>query len=207
MRCVGAGPAPDPSLQRRPTGPPLAFRQGGSRVNDPPPRQPALVQEVLEWCNLAAVLARLLGDNPAMKLVRLELESFRAFDHATVDFPESGVLLVAGANNSGKSALLSALDSLARNESFGEMRHYGSSTPARISARFRLSEQERDGLLQNVTDRTLLESIAFREVSWEFREVGQSGLRRFALRRIGRCVLESYPSWSWLRRAIATLSV
>ena len=111
-----------------------------------------------------------------MKLVRLELHSFRAFDHATVDFPESGVLLVAGANNSGKSALLSALDSIAGGGSFGEMQHYGSATPARVTASFRLDDQERDSLLWDASDRSLEESIALREVHWDFASIDQGGL-------------------------------
>jgi predicted ATP-dependent endonuclease of OLD family len=43
-------------------------------------------------------------------LRNLELSEFRAFRTATIEFPAAGVVVVAGANNTGKSALLSALE-------------------------------------------------------------------------------------------------
>ena len=112
------------------------------------------------------------GDSSTMKLVRLEIQSFRAFAHATVEFPESGVLLLAGANNSGKSALLSALDSIALGASSGELQHYGSMSPPQATASFRLSDHERDNLLKNTNDHSLRQSKAFREVRWDFETIG-----------------------------------
>src|SRR6266536_569362 len=41
------------------------------------------------------------------------VENFRPFQAASIRLPASGLVLVAGANNSGKSALLSALDVVA----------------------------------------------------------------------------------------------
>ena len=52
---------------------------------------------------------------PSMYLARLELDGFRAFDVADVTPPQSGLVLVLGANNSGKSTLLSAIDALRGN--------------------------------------------------------------------------------------------
>jgi len=41
------------------------------------------------------------------------VENYRAFRHAEMTLPEEGLVLVAGANNSGESALLSAFDVVA----------------------------------------------------------------------------------------------
>lgn len=47
-----------------------------------------------------------------MRFVRLELHDVRGVDHCTVDFAESGVTLVTGRNEAGKSTLLEAIDLL-----------------------------------------------------------------------------------------------
>ncbi|MFE1317408.1 AAA family ATPase [Kitasatospora phosalacinea] len=44
------------------------------------------------------------------ELVRIEASNFRAFEHVTLELGPRGLVLVTGANNAGKSALLSLLD-------------------------------------------------------------------------------------------------
>ena len=107
-----------------------------------------------------------------MKLRRLEIHNFRAFTHAVMEFPESGVLLIAGANNAGKSALLSALDIVAFGDSLPEVQHHGSTEPAAMTATFALDDDERRSLLRGVSDTSLLDSDAFREVRWQFEDIG-----------------------------------
>lgn len=85
-----------------------------------------------------------------MKLRRLEIHNFRAFTRAAVDFPESGVLLIAGANNAGKSALLSAIDMVAFGGSLPEIQHHGSTEPTAMTATFALDDDERSSLLHGV---------------------------------------------------------
>jgi predicted ATP-dependent endonuclease of OLD family len=105
-----------------------------------------------------------------MKLSKLELQNFRAFEHATVTFPDSGVLMIAGANNSGKSALLSGIDAIV-GQGFGdETQHYGSQGPAQIEAVFTLDDEERQQLLKEV--RSGIELDAFKEVNWKFEYSG-----------------------------------
>lgn len=58
-------------------------------------------------------------------------------------------MLLAGANNSGKTALLSGLDLVVRGAVPPIPRHAAALEPARIRARFALSEEERYQLLQN----------------------------------------------------------
>jgi predicted ATP-dependent endonuclease of OLD family len=53
--------------------------------------------------------------NWVVRLKRVEMENFRAFRHAEMGLPDDGLVLLAGANNSGKSALLSAYDVIAGN--------------------------------------------------------------------------------------------
>jgi len=48
-----------------------------------------------------------------MRVRELQLENFRAFRKAEMRLPGTGLVLVAGPNNVGKTALLSALDALA----------------------------------------------------------------------------------------------
>ena len=47
-----------------------------------------------------------------MKLHRLVLTNYRGINHREIDFPERGVVVVAGANEIGKSSMIEALDLL-----------------------------------------------------------------------------------------------
>jgi predicted ATPase len=100
----------------------------------------------------------------------LELREFRAFRHASVELPEVGLVLVAGANNTGKSAFLSALDVVAGRGTPPRVRHADASEPARVCARFVLSEAERGRLLARVRDEAILGGGAFSWVEWDFAE-------------------------------------
>ncbi|HEX4805854.1 MAG TPA: AAA family ATPase [Conexibacter sp.] len=77
-----------------------------------------------------------------MRLRRLTIERFRAFERAEFTLPKSGLLLIAGANNSGKSAVLSAVDVVA-GEQVPSPRHHRATRPATIEAEFELSDRER----------------------------------------------------------------
>jgi energy-coupling factor transporter ATP-binding protein EcfA2 len=102
-------------------------------------------------------------------LDRVDLRNFRAFRHASINLPESGLVLLAGANNTGKSALLSALDVVAGRGTPPRVRHADASEPAEVCARFVLSEAERERLLGKVTDAALHDG-AFSWVEWRFTE-------------------------------------
>ncbi len=78
-----------------------------------------------------------------MHLKRLELRDFRAFPEAEWDLSSAGLVLVAGANNSGKSALLSAIDIVAGRASPSDLRFHGTDSPARIEVSWSLTESER----------------------------------------------------------------
>lgn len=83
-----------------------------------------------------------------MILQNVVVEDFRAFRHAEIELPETGLVLIAGANNTGKTALLSAFDVVAGDSGdITSLRHAGGAGPARVMARFGLSEAERTGLL------------------------------------------------------------
>src|SRR6266508_3086079 len=47
-----------------------------------------------------------------MWLEHLQLRGFRAFADAEIELPRAGLVLIIGANNSGKSTLLGAMDAL-----------------------------------------------------------------------------------------------
>jgi predicted ATP-dependent endonuclease of OLD family len=47
-----------------------------------------------------------------MKLHRLTLTNYRGITHRDIEFPEHGVVVVSGPNETGKSSMLEALDLL-----------------------------------------------------------------------------------------------
>jgi recombinational DNA repair ATPase RecF len=69
-------------------------------------------------------------------LESLRLQDFRAYRNAAMTVPPHGLVLVAGANNSGKSALLSALDVIASVRYPTMARHAAGTQPARVLAEF-----------------------------------------------------------------------
>lgn len=111
-----------------------------------------------------------------MFLERLELQDFRAYRSASVSLTPHGLVLIAGANNSGKSALLSALDVVAGSKQPDAVQHAAATEPARVLARFTLSKEERAQLLASVSDATVLESDALSWLEWDFVQVGGGGL-------------------------------
>lgn len=111
-----------------------------------------------------------------MFLTGVKLQDFRAYRSASVSLPPHGLVLVAGANNSGKSALLSALDVIAGSKQPAAARHAAASEAARVLARFALSEEERAQLLASVSDPTILNSDALTWLEWHFIQVDGGGL-------------------------------
>lgn len=77
-----------------------------------------------------------------MHLSQVQLTNYRAFPIAVLTLPPAGVVLIAGANNSGKSALLSALDATLRGTSYPNMGYAGTTEPL-VTLRFSLEEGER----------------------------------------------------------------
>ena len=72
-----------------------------------------------------------------MRVRQLQMENFRAFRKAEIHLPGTGLVLVAGSNNAGKTALLSALDVLAGDHGdLASLRYGGAVEPARLSATF-----------------------------------------------------------------------
>lgn len=112
------------------------------------------------------------------KLIAVKTEYFRAFSHAELDLPQSGLTLVAGPNNVGKSALLSALDAVAGRVVEGDPYHRylkggaeAKRIPLRIYARWSLTDMERVRLLgedASLTAANLLKTDAIRWIEWKF---------------------------------------
>jgi predicted ATPase len=79
-----------------------------------------------------------------VQLCELAVENFRAFRQATMRLPAQGLVLIAGANNSGKSSLLSGLDVVAGSPGeTASLRHAGTAGTIRVAATFRLGDDER----------------------------------------------------------------
>ncbi|MFJ5885548.1 AAA family ATPase [Kitasatospora cineracea] len=79
------------------------------------------------------------------ELVRIEATNFRAFERVTLELGSRGLVLVTGANNAGKSALLSLLDVVGGATPKG-MRHSGSGGSAELVTTWQLTGRERSYL-------------------------------------------------------------
>ena len=89
-----------------------------------------------------------------MRLQRVLTDNFRAFEHAELRLPDDGLVLVAGANNSGKSALLSAFDVVAGDSGdTTALGHAGGGVPTQVTAAFALEDRERVAVLAKVATR------------------------------------------------------
>ena len=104
------------------------------------------------------------------ELVELRIEDYRAFRRASLALKPSGLILVAGPNNVGKSALLSAFDVVAGLDAPMTVRH-AEGTRVRIWARWQLYKDERRALLgvASNTDQLLMHDAAS-WLEWEFDE-------------------------------------
>lgn len=84
-----------------------------------------------------------------MRLCRIRLNDYRAYPIAVLDLPSNGVVMLAGANNSGKSALLSAFDAVLRGQVYADM-GYGGAVDWRIILTFEATDRDREELVQAV---------------------------------------------------------
>ena len=89
----------------------------------------------------------------------------RAFSHAELALPDAGLVLIAGANNSRKTSLLSALDVIAGDSGdVTSLRHDGAAAESVVTASFALDDEEREFLLARVgADHHLRRDGAFRD--------------------------------------------
>lgn len=77
-----------------------------------------------------------------MKLHRLKLENFRGVTSHEIELPESGVVVVSGRNEVGKTSMIDALDALialpdsSRNHRILEAQPTGQDVPVRVEAEF-----------------------------------------------------------------------
>lgn len=81
-----------------------------------------------------------------MWLERLEITNYRCFEKVELDLPETGLILITGRNNAGKSALLKAIDELFAEKSSGS----GALNPltgASVVGTFCLTDDERASIL------------------------------------------------------------
>lgn len=105
------------------------------------------------------------------ELIQVRVRDFRAFADVSVDIPPRGIILVAGQNNAGKSAFLSALDVIAGQQENDAARNANAKRPAHVWARFHLTENERIELVgEGSKAPELLESGAARWIEWDFSE-------------------------------------
>lgn len=108
-------------------------------------------------------------------LVELKVKNFRPFEYASFETPPTGLLLIAGANNVGKSALLLAMDVLAGRQPPGLTRLDGDG-PAEVTGQFVLTDDERMRLLERFNKpRTWHSRGALRELEVTYQEHAATG--------------------------------
>ena len=107
-----------------------------------------------------------------MLLRSITLSNFRAYEHAFMKFDGNGLHLIAGANNSGKSALLSAMQAMAGPLIIDDIRFAGSSRGALVTAVFELDEATRREILglQNPLAESLITDGALSNIDLTFSE-------------------------------------
>lgn len=110
----------------------------------------------------------------SVDLRRLELQNFLPYRSATIGLPSTGLVFIAGPNNAGKTALLSAFDVVAGEKGTRNWRFAGASEPAKVQATFSLTDDERDEIITDsgsTAHRSLwLESSALQAVQLCFEE-------------------------------------
>jgi energy-coupling factor transporter ATP-binding protein EcfA2 len=82
-----------------------------------------------------------------MYLSELTVENFKPYENASITLPETGMVFIAGPNNSGKSALLAAIDVVAGRGDNGAWTRTGAEQPARVVATFVLTEDDRRSIV------------------------------------------------------------
>lgn len=105
------------------------------------------------------------------ELINIRGQDFRGYRNFSVDLWGNGLFLVAGPTNSGKSALLSALDIIAGGEFTQSVRH-AQGVDARVIARWSLSAEERALILgkSNELDSLLADPGTAHWMQWVFSE-------------------------------------
>ena len=118
-----------------------------------------------------------------MFLERLEVNDFRPYKSAELRLPSSGLVLLVGANNAGKSALLSAFDVVAGQAPPAAPRRVGAERSAHVTAEFRLTDADRIRVAQaSPHGHDWVEAGAFRTLELVFRDRPQGGMPAFEAR-------------------------
>jgi len=81
-----------------------------------------------------------------MHLQRIRLRNYRPYREAAIELPATGLVLIVGPNNLGKTALLSSFDVIAAGGSLEVARFAGSDEPAGLDATFVLDQKDRASL-------------------------------------------------------------
>ncbi|MFJ1603923.1 AAA family ATPase [Streptomyces sp. NPDC088253] len=126
------------------------------------------------------------------ELIHVEADNFRAFQKCALELGSSGLVLVAGPNNTGKSALLSMLDVVAGSPPHRSSHFFSGRTS--LTAKWRLSLQERAELLAEAPDsERLIGGGVAQYLVWEFGVV-QGSMQPIAVR------INYRDDWRYLAR-------
>ncbi|MEV6207207.1 AAA family ATPase [Kitasatospora sp. NPDC051914] len=108
-----------------------------------------------------------------MWLREIRAAGFRAFSEVSWEFPKTGLVFVAGANNSGKSSLLATLDAIVGSEEGDPAmrKHSAATDPPTLHATFMLNDIERSKILQDNGLVDTLDGSRFRSIEFIFSEI------------------------------------
>lgn len=117
-----------------------------------------------------------------MHLSELKIANFLAYQEAELPLDASGLLLVIGPNNAGKSALLAALDIVAGTARGGNWRRAGSTVFAQVTATFTIDdEDERAFILGDGAHPEWMHELQALRFEWEDRTAGEMLLTSIAV--------------------------
>ena len=116
-------------------------------------------------------------------LQQIRVKDFRAYrEESVIDFPDHGLVLIAGPNNSGKSALLSALDVVATGSTPNAVRH-AEGKQAVICARFKLRDDERIAMVgSSAKALAQIERGAVSWLEWAFDDIANGQMKATSCR-------------------------
>lgn len=104
-----------------------------------------------------------------MRLIKLEVNDYKGYEHSEIEILPTGISLLVGPNNSGKTALLSAIDVVAGKNNGENSNRAGTTATSSIKAQFSLNQDERKALAKNASDPSLwIDSNALTIVEIEF---------------------------------------
>jgi predicted ATPase len=122
--------------------------------------------------------------NKEVRLLRIEARNYLAYEEAAIEFSKGGLTLVVGPNNSGKSALVSVIDRIAKPHQEGDWTRNGQGESI-LAAEFELNAEERKYFVgPSAVDASWSDSKVFQRARMTYVHSPRSGRRGLLLQEL-----------------------